>query len=215
MCTPDVFVRRFYVIFGPQAAYRMEPTTHFITDRYGAPTYAGQRMDKADFLRWESDDNYVYEYNDGLLEPTTSMRQDENRLLTHLENVFFKTEAFKEGDRLRPEMDCWLTEKQMRRPDVAYYSAAHLSLMDVGERVVPSFVIEFSSENDDTLKDLKKLHEYFNAGVQVVWWVYPVFDVVYAYTSPKAVTICTDNDILSAAPALPELQMTVAELFRR
>ena len=65
------------------------------------------------------------------------------------------------------------------------------------------------------MKSLIKLHEYFDAGVQVVWWVYPLYKEVYVYTSPKTVTICTDDDTLSAAPALPELTMTVAELFRK
>lgn len=78
----------------------METTSDLLTERYGAPRYAGQRMTKADFLRWESDDNYVYEFNDGILEPTTSIRQDENYLLTNLENCFYATESFQNGDRL-------------------------------------------------------------------------------------------------------------------
>lgn len=38
---------------------------------YGVPKYAGLTMSKADFLQWESDDNYVYEFNDGVLESTS------------------------------------------------------------------------------------------------------------------------------------------------
>lgn len=87
--------------------------------------------------------------------------------------------------------------------------------MNTGAKVIPAFVVEFLSESDDVLKNLTKLHEYLNAGIQVVWWVYPVFSEVYVYTSPKTITIATDADILSAAPALPALQMTVEELFRR
>ena len=33
--------------------------------------------------------------------------------------------------------------------------------------------------------------------------------------SPKTVTIATHTDVVSAAPVLPELQITVDELFRR
>ena len=87
----------------------MEATTEPVTDllpyQYGPPKYAGHRMTKAEFLRWESDDNYVYEFNNGILEPTTGMSQDENHLLTNLENLFIKTSAFRNGWRLRPEMD--------------------------------------------------------------------------------------------------------------
>lgn len=195
----------------------METTTDFLVDqnRYGAPKHAGQPMEKADFLRWESDDNYVYEYNDGLLEPTTSMKQEELPLLTNLENYFFKTSAFQHGDRIRAEVDVWLSEKQMRRPDVAYFTREQLQQIAAGENVIPRFVIEFSSEYDDVQKDLKKLHQYFQAGIQVVWWVYPLYQTVYVYTSPKMVVIATDSDVLSTAPVLSDWPLTAEELFRK
>ena len=185
------------------------------TFSYGPPKYTGQRMSKAGFLQWEPDDMYVYEYNEGVLEPAFSMRQDENYLLTNIENQFFKTTDFLAGVRLRAEMDAWVTDQQMRRPDVSFFSKQQLQLMDAGVDVVPGFVIEFGSVSDDVQKSLTKLHQYFDAGVQVVWWVYPLYKEVYVYTSPKTVIICTDTDVLSAAPALPDFQLTVAELFRQ
>ncbi|MFD2573767.1 hypothetical protein ACFSUS_24225 [Spirosoma soli] len=193
----------------------MEPTTDLFTDRYGIPKYAGQRMAKADFLHWESDDNYVYEYNNGTLEPTTSMRQDEDYLLTNLENHFFQTDAFKEGSRLRAEMDIWLTEKQMRRHDVSYFTADQLKGMAAGENEIAKFTIEFSSESDDMAKSIKNYTRILRQAFRWCGGFYPLFKEVYVYTSPKTVTICTDTDILNAAPALPELQLTVDELFRR
>ena len=41
------------------------------------PKYAGQRMEKADFLARQSDDDFVYEWNNGILEPTAGMKQEE------------------------------------------------------------------------------------------------------------------------------------------
>lgn len=87
--------------------------------------------------------------------------------------------------------------------------------MAAGEKVISPFTIEFVSKSDDAQKYIRKLNEYFQAGVQVVWLVFPSDQIVYVYTSPKTVTICTDDDVLSAAPALPELTMTVTELFRK
>ena len=193
----------------------METITAFETDRYGLPKYAGQTMPKADFLRWQSDDNYVYEYNNGTLDPTTGMRQDENYLLTNLENAFFDTASFQNGSRLRTELDTWLTGTQMHRPDVSLFTKAQLQMMVTGTNVVPTFVVEFGSESDSERKSNQKRHEYFDAGVQVLWWVFPLYQEVYVYTSPKTVTICTDTDMLSAAPALPDLAMTVNELFHK
>lgn len=192
-----------------------KPVTGPITDRYGVPKYAGYTMTKADFLRWESDDNYVYEFNNGVLEPTISMKQEEVILAKRIIRRFGETEAYRRDDELMGEIDCWVTEKQMRRPDIAYFTNEQINRMANKERIVPGFAIEFVSENDDVRKYIRKLNEYFSAGVQVVWLVFPDDYTVYVYTSPKTVTICTDDDVLSAAPALPELQMSVAELFRR
>lgn len=193
----------------------METVDAVRNERYGIPKYAGQSMTRSAFLSWESDDNFVYEFHDGILEPTTGMRQDEHYLFSNLETAFLPTEAFSKGGRLRAEMEIWISEKQMRRPDIAYFSADQIRFMTKGEQVIPGFVVELASETDNELRSITKLHDYFDAGVQVVWWVYPVFKEVYVYTSPKIVTICTDNDILSATPVLPELQITVNGLFDR
>ena len=193
----------------------IQPVIDSLPYQYGVPKYAGHRMTKDDFLRWESDDNYVYEFNDGILEPTTGMRQDEVYLFDAIESRFFQTNVFREGGRLRSEVDVWVNGRQMRRPDASFFSSQQLRQMAAGEKVISTFAIEFVSKSDDAQKYIRKLNEYFAAGVLVVWLVFPTDQIVYVYTSPKTVTICTDDDVLSAAPALPELQMTVAELFKK
>ncbi len=181
---------------------------------YGEAIYAGQRMTKAEFLHWQSDDNYVYEFDNGLLTPGTSRRQDEMLMLKQLTRLFARTEAYSRGGELLAEVDVWFTESQMRRPDVAFYSAEQLAEISQGRTAIPHFVIEFASESDNEAKSVQKRHEYFDAGVQVVWWVFPIYKEVFMYTSPTTITGCQGNDLLTAAPALPDLQMTVAELFR-
>ncbi|QDK80709.1 Uma2 family endonuclease [Spirosoma sp. KCTC 42546] len=184
-------------------------------ERYGIPKYAGIIMTKADFLGWESDDNYVYEFSNGVLEPTTGMRQEEMAIIQRITRRFAQTIAYQNDAELIPEIEVWVSEKQMRRPDLSFYTSEQIAASKKRDPVMPSFVAEIVSENDDARKYIKKLHGYFQAGVQNVWLVFPDDYTVYVYTSPKTVTICTDNDVLSAAPALPELQMTVTELFRR
>ena len=182
---------------------------------YGVAKYAGQTMTKADFLRWESDDNYVYELDNGILEPTTGIKQEEVLMLKQLTRRFQRTSAYEREGELVGEMDVVLLNDQVRRPDVAYYTGEQIQLIATGVTAIPGFVVEFGSVTDNELTSIKKRHEYFDAGVQVVWWVFPLYKEVYVYTSPKTVTICTDDDVLSAAPALPELHMTVADLFKR
>lgn len=113
-----------------------------------------------------------------------------------------------------PEADCWLTESQMRRPDLSFYTEAQIGQLAAGERVIPAFVIELISEYDVHYRTGNKLREYFEAGVKVVWWVLPPFKTVEVYTSPKTVVIASDADSISAAPALPDFTMTVEDLFR-
>lgn len=185
------------------------------THDYGIAKYAGVRMELADFLLWESDDNYVYELDNGILEPTTGMKQEEILMLKQLTRRFHRTSAYEQESELVGEMDVALLNDQVRRPDVAYYTGEQIQLIATGATVVPGFVVEFGSVTDNELTSIKKRHEYFNAGVQVVWWVFPFYKEVYVYTSPKTVSICTDDDMLSAAPALPEFQLTVNELFKR
>ncbi len=184
-------------------------------NRYGIPKYAGQTMDKADFLRRESDDNYAYEFNNGVLNPTTGMRQEEMAIIQRLTRRFGQTSDYQAGSELIPEIEVWVLEKQMRRPDLFFYTNEQIIASRQQSQEIPRFVAELVSENDDVRKYLKKLQKYFQAGVQVVWLVFPDDNTVYVYTSSKTVTICMDNDMLSAAPALPELQMTVTELFKR
>jgi Uma2 family endonuclease len=179
------------------------------------PKYAGLHLTKAEFLATQLDDVFVYEFNDGILEPTRSMQQTEERILGHIESYFDQTEAARQGSKLRPELDVWLTEKQMRRPDIAFYTSEQRQQMANGERVIPSFVVEIVSDNDDTVKDSRKLKEYFDAGVSVVWWVLPQLEMVYVYTSARASIIGFDTDIISAAPAITGLELSVNELFAR
>lgn len=177
------------------------------------PKFTGQRMSKADFLNWESDDAFVYEFNDGVLEPTLGMKQNEVHLLRNLENAFFQTEAFRRGGRLFAEVDCWLTEEQMRRPDAAFYSAEQIPAMARNEPVIPAFVVEFISEHDEILKGERKRNEYFQAGVAILWWVLPPYRTVYVYNSPKTAEICVGDDPLGAGVILPDLKLTAEALF--
>ena len=134
-------------------------------------------------------------------------------MLRQLTRLFNQTEAYRQGGELVAEVDLWLTDEQMRRPDVAFMSAQQYQAIADGQLTVPAFVIEFASETDSEQKSNQKRHEYFDAGVQVVWWVFPIYKEVYVYTSSKQVTICTDDDVLRAAPALPAFSLTVTELF--
>jgi hypothetical protein len=66
---------------------------------------------------------------------------------------------------------------------------------------------------DDAEQVERKIVEYFKAGVRVMWKVMPESQVVYVYTARKIVTICTDDDVCSAAPVLPDFQIKAGTIF--
>ena len=59
----------------------------------------------------------------------------------------------------------------------------------------------------------QKLKEYFDAGVQVVWHIFPQQQLVYVYKSVKNVFIASDDDMCTAQPALPDFSIKAKDIF--
>ncbi len=165
-----------------------------------------------EFLRFEPTDGFKYEWNDGELIKFSSTKRKHLRIIQVLNLCFDKTKAKQQGGLLICEQDVMLTGIQMRRPDVAYFSDEQIQQADE-EEVIPAFCIEITSPTDDAIKVEAKRIEYFRAGVQVVWHVFPETGEVYVYTGRKTVQICSDDDLCSAKPTLVDFEITVNELL--
>jgi Uma2 family endonuclease len=166
----------------------------------------------AEFMVWEPTDGYKYEWNDGELIRFTGMKKKEYYIADLLNLLMFKTGYFEQGALLQ-ETDVMLTGIQMRQPDLAYFTREQIYAARQGEDPIPEFVIELTSLTDDVEQVEKKIVEYFKAGVRVLWKVMPASEVVYVYTARKIVTICTDDDVCSTAPVLPNFQIAAGTLF--
>lgn len=164
-----------------------------------------------EFLRFEPTDGFKYEWNDGELIRTGGMKRKHLRIIQALNLAFDKTKAKQQRGQLICEQDVMLTGIQMRRPDVAYFSDEQIKTEE-GE-VIPAFCIEVISPTDDGINIEAKRIEYFKAGVQVLWHIYPENGEVYVYTGRKTVQICSDDDSCSAHPALDDFIITVNELL--
>jgi Uma2 family endonuclease len=178
--------------------------------------YEGLQMSLADFLAFEPEpDGWKYEWENGII--TTheeTINQQQAGVLKRITRAFAQTAAYKQGGELLPEIDCWLkTLDVLRRPDIAYFTAEQIAAMEGGEYVTPTFVIEVVSRSDNFNRLEKKLFEYFAVGVQTVWYVNPQLRTVRVYTSPANATLCMNDDVCSAAPALSAFQMKASEIF--
>jgi Uma2 family endonuclease len=158
-------------------------------------------------------DGYKYEWNRGIVEKTKNMDQFQTTYFAILLRRYMLTQSFADGGILTNETDMSTTKEQLRRPDIAIYSGVQLQAMRQGHTEVAAWVAEVISEFDQINKVNKKLVEYFNAGVQVVWHIFPETQSVYVYTSIDQVTICRGERICSAAPALPDFEISAAHLF--
>lgn len=153
-----------------------------------------------------------YEWNDGELIRFTGMKRHQFYIYTTLNRFFIKKGYWEKGTFVA-EQDVQLSDIQMWRPDIAYFTIEEEKRMKDGEDVIPKFVIEVISETDQSYKVEEKLIEYFKAGVQVVWYIMPESKAVYVYTSRREVKICIEDDICSAKPVLPDFEISVDTIF--
>ena len=172
-----------------------------------------RKMSIERFRQWRSSDGWKYDWNNGEISKYKKMVTEEQRFIVqNLLDAFYEKGLNKHGG-LIPESEMAYDDKRYRIPDLAYFTREQTKAAANGKHTISSFVIEILS-NTDFAKDIEnKLWEYFDEGVQVVWHVMPYRKIVKVYTSPRHVSICTDNDICSAKPALPDFEMTVAQIF--
>jgi Uma2 family endonuclease len=125
----------------------------------------------------------------------------------------------------RPRMDMLFhvplpaDQSRNRRPDVTFISfdrwPADRALPYRGDPadVIPELVVEVASPTDEAEALLAKAHEYLEAGVLLVWLVYPRLRVLYAYESAIRFRVFTATDDLDGGDVLPGFRVPMAQLF--
>ena len=167
------------------------------------------------FLSWEQPEGYYkYEWVDGALEKTEYMMKNTERLLVmNIERAFAKTTAYRDGGHLFAETIVPVSEERVRIPDVSFFTNRQILNSAQGGQPVPAFAIEIISPNESGFKIEQKAFDYFAAGVQVLWQIYPNLRMVKVLTSPQTVQICLKQDGCSAAPAIPDLTIAADQVF--
>jgi Uma2 family endonuclease len=166
------------------------------------------------------DDEIFYEVVDGKIVELAPMGANEVWLASEL--VFYLM-SFARQHRLGravPEMlfDLAPAVPHKRRPDAAFVSYERWPQQRIVPRadawdVVPNLAVEVVSPSNSGNEIIGKVAEYFQAGVECVWVIYPLQEQVYVYTSPTQVRILTRADELDGAPVLPQFRLPVAALF--
>ena len=107
---------------------------------------------------------------------------------------------------------------RQRRPDVAVVSykrwprTRRVPSTEAWE-VTPDLAVEVASPSNTAEKVLKKVREYFRAGVRLVWVIFPEPAEVHVHNSPKSVQILDLTDVLRGDPVLPGFRLPLSKLF--
>jgi Uma2 family endonuclease len=109
-----------------------------------------------------------------------------------------------------------------RRPDVAFVSFQRWPKdRPDGEEgyeenawdVVPELACEVVSPNDLADEQMEKVREYFTAGVQLVWVIYPRQRLVFVHTGLAQVRVLTGTEELDGGTVLPGFRLPLPTLF--
>jgi Uma2 family endonuclease len=112
-----------------------------------------------------------------------------------------------------------LNGSRNRRPDVSFVSYERwpmnrpIPATDNAWDVVPDLAVEVTSPNDFADLILQKVVEYFQAGVRLVWIIYPKQRLAYVYESLTQVRCLTEADELDGGAVLGGFRLPLANLF--
>jgi Uma2 family endonuclease len=165
-------------------------------------------------------DDSLYEVVDGQIVELPSMGAYQNSIASEL--VYFLL-AFIKPKKLGRAVGETLfvldrAADLKRRPDVAYVSYERwprTSKVPQTEAwdVVPEVAIEVVSPSNSAEEILEKIREYFQAGCQRVWVVYPKEKQVYVYRSATQNIILSLKDELEGEAVIPGFRLPLADLF--
>jgi Uma2 family endonuclease len=195
-----------------------------IQTKTSLPVTSKMKVAKASYISWTTfqnrylskDDGYSYEWNDGTIEKSlNTMTIAQGYILTNLDDLFqelVKKHAI--TGKLIPEIDILLDQKMHRRPDVAYFTRAQIVAGISNQLQIPAFVVEIISPNDKAEKVKQKVKEYLEAGVEVVWNIFPDAKVIEVYKKNEKPVFCSDELICSAETVIPGFFMSVDEILK-
>lgn len=168
-----------------------------------------------EFEQWERTHPHEgsYEFVHGRIIPKPAMKQNELFITSFLIRLFIQTELFQQGHELMPELDAYVDNSRKRVPDLTYITAEQKQAIRRGEKIKTLFAIEILSDSESYEDVLDKLQDYFDGGAQLVWYIVPKRQKIFVYTSPDDSKTFKGNDLISAAPVVPELQFVVADMF--
>jgi Uma2 family endonuclease len=105
----------------------------------------------------------------------------------------------------------------VRKPDVSFVEGRKLpdGPPDGGWLyVVPDLAVEVVSPNDEAEELEQKLRDYRDAGIPLIWVIFPVARTALVIRHDRMRTELTDSDILQGEDVLPGFQVPISSLLK-
>jgi Uma2 family endonuclease len=183
---------------------------------------AVDELDELTLARMDPDTAKFYEVVDGQIVDNPPMGARESILASFLQDLMGPVARLGRLGRVATETLFLLdrTRKLKRRPDVAFVSTKSWSLKrEVPDteswHVIPDLAVEVISKSNSANAVASKIEEYFQAGVRLVWVIYPATNKIYVYDSPTRVRILELGDELDGGEIIPGFSVPLSTLFGR
>ncbi|MFN0056033.1 MAG: Uma2 family endonuclease [Planctomycetales bacterium] len=172
---------------------------------------------ETDLVRLLDRDHVACELVAGILVEKT-VGAEESRLaalLCTLLNTFVRPRKL--GVVFAPDAPVRLRPGLVRIPDVCFIASNRLpggkyprtAILDI----VPNLIIEVLSRSNTRQEMRQKLREYFQAGVELVWYVNPPTRTAEVFSSANQSTVLLESQSLSGGDLLPGFKLKLRELF--
>lgn len=162
------------------------------------------------------EDKYKYEWLDGIVEKTPKTMDKKQFFIQDNLVKFMAILYVNHGltGQLIVEGDNFF-KKNHRRPDIAYYTREQILALKEDNYSVPEFVIEIISPTDNAYKVNQKVIDYRNAGVKIIWHLFPQAGEVHIYRdNALKMEVKRENDLCSAEPVIKGFNISVTDIFK-
>lgn len=132
----------------------------------------------------------------------------------------FKSQGERKGlGKARGEVGVilWRDPDRLVGPDATFITSASLPLRRSPEGyllTLPELVVEVRSKNDTQAELERKIADYLQAGVIVVWVADPESRTVTEYRKGQPPRVFGENDILTVEDIIPGFQLSVRDALR-
>lgn len=171
------------------------------------------RVTEAEFMRLP-DDGRKYELVDGeIREVPAGVRHD---IIGITVAALLRPAARGRGFVAGSQAGFRMKSSNIRCPDVSFTLKERFPSGQPPEGfgdVAPDLCVEIISPSEDWRDMIHKVAEYFEAGAQQVWHLFPEFQRVTVYTSPTQAQTYETEDTLTGGDLLPDFRCNVRELF--